>query len=205
MDQIQPAVGGKRLACHGFRILSQANNHSLDWGLKGMRERSRPLDEAGLVHAGLGEERGLARSPQFLEAFQGRVALVPIASTFRPTTEALPHEGAAPRRPGLNAVHVTRTVVVPDAPMKSLAQTDCVVHGHHCKGTSETLELFDVKYRLGTGFEYEYAMDPEDLAEFLRISVLHVKIQTLLLSRFILTSAARDATMRICRAARQTS
>ncbi len=162
-----PSVA-KDLRAMGFGILSRANNHSLDWGLEGMRETSRLLDEAGLVHAGIGEDRGLARSPQFLEASRARVALVSIASTFRPTTEALPHEGAAPGRPGLNALHVMRTVVVPDAAMKTLAQTDCVVHGHHCKGTPETLELFDVKYRRGTGFEYEYAMDPEDLAEILK-------------------------------------
>ena len=90
----EPAVA-KDLKAMGFALVSRANNHSLDWGLEGMRETSRHLEEAGIVHAGVGEDRGLARAPQFLETRAARVALVSIASTFRPTTEALPaHEGA---------------------------------------------------------------------------------------------------------------
>jgi poly-gamma-glutamate capsule biosynthesis protein CapA/YwtB (metallophosphatase superfamily) len=149
----------------GFGIVSRANNHSLDWGLEGMRETSRHLDDAGLTHAGVGEDRGLARAPQFLETAKGRVALVSIASTFRPTTDALPREGAAPGRPGLSALHVTRTVVVPSSAMKALAQTDCALYAHHCNQIPATLDLFDVKYRLGSSFFYDYAMDREDLAE----------------------------------------
>jgi poly-gamma-glutamate capsule biosynthesis protein CapA/YwtB (metallophosphatase superfamily) len=162
-----PAVA-KDLRAMGFGIVSRANNHSLDWGLEGMRETSRLLDEAGLAHAGIGEDRGLARAPQFLETPKARVALVSIASTFRPTTDALPREGAAPGRPGLSALHVVRTVVVPEAAMKALAQADCAIQGHHCHGTPETLELFDVKYRRGAAFGYDYAMDAEDVAEILK-------------------------------------
>jgi len=162
-----PAVA-KDLRAMGFGVVSRANNHSLDWGLEGMRETSRLLDEAGLVHAGIGEDRGLARAPQFFETAKGRVALVSIASTFRPTTDALPRDGAAPGRPGLSALHVVRTVVVPPAAMEALAKTDCATVGRHCNETPETLELFDVKYRRGRAFAYEYSMDPEDLAEILR-------------------------------------
>jgi len=162
-----PAVA-KDLRAMGFGLVSRANNHSLDWGLEGMRETSRLLDEAGLAHAGIGEDRGLARAPQFLETPKARVALVSIASTFRPTTDALPRDGAAPGRPGLSALHVVRTVVVPEAAMKALAQADCAMQAHHCRGTPETLELFDVKYRRGAAFGYDYAMDPEDVAEILK-------------------------------------
>lgn len=162
-----PAVAGD-LRAMGFGIVSRANNHSLDWGLDGMRETSRRLDEAGLIHAGVGENRGLARAPQFLESAKGRIALVSIASTFRPTTDALPSDGAAPGRAGLSALHVVRTVVVPQTAMQSLASIDCATHGRHCRDTPETLELFDVKYRRGAAFSYDYAMDPEDLAEILK-------------------------------------
>jgi poly-gamma-glutamate capsule biosynthesis protein CapA/YwtB (metallophosphatase superfamily) len=162
-----PAVA-KDLRAMGFGMVSRANNHSLDWGLEGMRETSRLLDEAGLAHAGIGEDRGLARAPQFLETPKARVALVSIAANFRPTTDALPRDGAAPGRPGLSALHVVRTVVVPEAAMKALAQADCAMHSHHCRTTPETLELFDVKYRRGAAFAYDYAMDPEDVAEILK-------------------------------------
>jgi poly-gamma-glutamate capsule biosynthesis protein CapA/YwtB (metallophosphatase superfamily) len=160
----EPAVP-KDLKVMGFGIVSRANNHSLDWGLEGMRETSRHLDEAGIVYAGVGEDRGLARAPQFLETPKARVALVSIASTFRPTTDALPRHGAAPGRPGLSALHVTRTIVLPAAAMQALAQTDCAIYRRHCRETPAALELFEIKYRLGKTFAYDYEMDPEDLAD----------------------------------------
>ncbi|HWG72093.1 MAG TPA: CapA family protein [Steroidobacteraceae bacterium] len=162
-----PAVA-QDLHAMGFGLLSRANNHSLDWGLEGMRETSRLLDAAGLVHAGVGEDRGRARAPQFLETPKARIALVSIASTFRPTTDALPADGAAPGRPGLSALHVTRTVVLPEAAMRALVRAGCIIQDRYCKETPGTLELFDVKYRRGAAFAYDYSMDPEDLAEILK-------------------------------------
>jgi poly-gamma-glutamate capsule biosynthesis protein CapA/YwtB (metallophosphatase superfamily) len=160
----EPAVA-RDLKLMGFGIVSRANNHSLDWGLEGMRETNRHLDEAGIVYAGVGEDRGLARAPQYLETPKARVALVSIASTFRPTTDALPRHGAAPGRPGLSALHVTRTIVLPAAAMQALAETDCTIYRHHCHETPAKLELFEVKYRLGKTFAYDFEMDPEDLAD----------------------------------------
>ncbi|MGA2189575.1 MAG: CapA family protein [Steroidobacteraceae bacterium] len=152
----------------GFGMVSRANNHSLDWGLEGMRSTNGYLDQAGIVHAGVGEDRGLARAPQFLETNRARVALVSIASTFRPTTDALPREGAAPGRPGLSALHLTRTIVVPEDAMQALAKADCVVHAHHCNESPASLELFDVKYQRGKAFSYHYEMDAEDVAEIMK-------------------------------------
>ncbi len=162
-----PAVAAD-LKAMGFDIVSRANNHSLDWGLEGMRATNRYLDEAGIVYAGVGEDRGLARAPQYLETTKGRIALVSIASTFRPTTDALPRHGAAPGRAGLSALHVARTIVVPDAAMQALAKTDCAIFAHHCGETPASLELFDVKYRRGKAFSYDYEMDAEDVAEILK-------------------------------------
>jgi poly-gamma-glutamate capsule biosynthesis protein CapA/YwtB (metallophosphatase superfamily) len=159
----EPAVA-KDLRAMGFGLVSRANNHSLDWGLEGMRETNRHLDEAGIVYAGVGEDRGLARAPRFLETVKARVALVSVASTFRPTTDALPRHDGAPGRPGLSALHVIQTIVLPEAAMRAMAQADCATHRRHCNETPASLELFDVKYRLGKTFAYDYEMDPEDLA-----------------------------------------
>ena len=160
-----PAVA-RDLKSMGFAIVSRANNHSLDWGLEGMRETSRHLDEAGIVYAGVGEERGLARAPRYAETAKARVALVSVASTFRPTTDALPTHDGAPGRPGLSALHVSRTIVLPAAAMRAMAQIDCETHRRHCGGAPpKELEIFDTKYRLGDSFRYDYEMDPEDLAE----------------------------------------
>jgi poly-gamma-glutamate synthesis protein (capsule biosynthesis protein) len=158
----------KDLGAMGFTLVSRANNHALDWGLEGMRETSRHLDDAGIAHAGVGENRGLAAAPGYIETPKGRIALVSIASTFRPTTDALPAQDAAPGRPGLNALHVSETIRVPKSAMQSLASVDCTVHGNHCHETPATLKLFDQDYRIGDTFAYEYTMDPEDLSIILR-------------------------------------
>jgi poly-gamma-glutamate capsule biosynthesis protein CapA/YwtB (metallophosphatase superfamily) len=160
----EPAVA-RDLEAMNFTIVSRANNHSLDWGLEGMRETSRRLDDAGLVYAGVGEERGRARAPRYAETSRARVALVSVASTFRPTTDALPAHDGAPGRPGLSALHVTRTVVLPPAAMRAMVQVDCETHRRHCGESPKELDIFDTKYRVGKSFRYDYEMDPEDLAE----------------------------------------
>ena len=111
----------KDLAKMGFDLVSRANNHALDWGVEGMRETSRHLDDAGLVYAGSGENSGLARAPQYFESAKGRVAIVSMASTFPPWAEALPAQGAAPGRPGINALKFKRFTVLPPEAMAQLA------------------------------------------------------------------------------------
>jgi len=160
----EPAVA-KDLQAMGFGIVSRANNHSLDWGLEGMRETNRRLDQAGIVYAGVGEDRGLARAPGYAETAKARVALVSVASTFRPTTEALPRQDSAPGRPGLSALHVTRTIVLPAAAMRALAQVDCEIHRRHCGETPPEMEWLDLKFRLGKAFAYDFEMNAEDLKE----------------------------------------
>jgi poly-gamma-glutamate synthesis protein (capsule biosynthesis protein) len=166
-DWTNAAVPGvaRDLRAMGFAIVSRANNHALDWGIEGMRETSRWLDDAGIVHAGVGENRGLARAPRYLETPSGRVALVSLASTFRPTTDSLPAQGATPGRAGVNALHLSLTIALPDAAMKSLANLNCTLYGKTCHEDPAELSIFEKQFRRGASFEYEYAMDPEDLLE----------------------------------------
>jgi poly-gamma-glutamate synthesis protein (capsule biosynthesis protein) len=162
-----PAVA-RDLRAMGFAMVSRANNHAMDWGLEGMRETGRWLDEAGIVHAGAGETHGLARAPQYFESTAGRVALVSLASTFRPTTDSLPGSGATPGRPGISALHLTPVVEVPKTAIKSLAEAECALHGRNCGESPTEGRLFGTKYRQAAAFSYEYSMDPEDLAEIYR-------------------------------------
>jgi poly-gamma-glutamate capsule biosynthesis protein CapA/YwtB (metallophosphatase superfamily) len=163
------------LASLGFQVLSRANNHALDWGIEGMRETSRWLDAAGLVHAGTGERRGLARAPRYLETPQGRIALVSFTSSYRPTSDALPPRGAAPGRPGVSALGVTPVERVPRALFDALQATaaGAAAPGAAVAGTERitrfgtTFEAADVR---GTIFD----MDLADVAEIL-LSVRQAK------------------------------
>lgn len=159
-----PSVA-KDLKKMGFDFVSRANNHTEDWGIEGMRETSRWLDDAGIVWAGVGEDRGHARAPSFYESPKGRIGIVSFASTYLPTAAALPPQGAAPGRPGLSALAVTQYIDVPRATMKALADVSCHLSGLHCNSVPNSLSIFMQNFRLANLFRYEYAMDPEDQAE----------------------------------------
>jgi len=114
-----PAVA-RDLKSIGFDIMSRANNHATDWGLEGMRQTSRALDEAGIVHAGVGEHRAAARAARFFDTDKGRVALISIASTFTPLSRSAPPTGEAPGRPGVNALRTTRYSLVSPEELRAL-------------------------------------------------------------------------------------
>lgn len=160
----EPAVAAD-LKAMGFDLVGRANNHVLDWGVEGMRETSGLLDAQGLAFAGVGEDAALARAPRYLETPKGRVALVSFATTFRPTSEAMPPRGQAPGRPGLSALHLTRTVHVTAAAMDALARADCALNKLNCEGAPDALTFEGVSYRRDTRAYDDYAIDPEDRAE----------------------------------------
>ena len=162
-----PAVA-RDLKAMGFNLVSRANNHALDWGPEGMRETSRWLDDAGIVYAGIGEYRGQARAPAYLETSAGRVALVSIASTFRPTTDALPSHGTTPGRPGINPLHVTSVVNLPARAMRAAAEINCALNSRACALSTDEITLFGSTLREGEFAGYTYTMDSEDLAEIYR-------------------------------------
>jgi poly-gamma-glutamate synthesis protein (capsule biosynthesis protein) len=156
------------LKAMGFAIVSRANNHTQDWGLEGMRETSKWLDAAGIRHAGIGETHGLARAPQYYESSRGRVALVSLASTFRPTSESLPAAGASPGRPGLSGLHLTEVVNVPESAIEPLGRVQCVLFGDFCEAAPTEGELFGTQYQQAEYYSHEHVMDPDDLAEIYR-------------------------------------
>ena len=160
-----PAVA-RDLVQLGFQIMSRANNHALDWGIEGMRDTSRYLDDAGLVHAGCGEHAGLARAPRYLETAQGRVGLVSFAATFLPTSEALPAKTAAPGRPGVNALKLHRKWVVPAAVMDALAALPA--EPARAGAAPDELSRFGLRFVVGSEPGNAYDIDREDAAEVLR-------------------------------------
>jgi poly-gamma-glutamate synthesis protein (capsule biosynthesis protein) len=159
-----PAVA-QDLKAMGFDIVGRANNHSQDWGLEGMRETGRWLDEAGLPHAGAGESHRRARAPAYFEGPQGRIALVSFASTFRPTSESLPEGQSAPGRAGLSALRVSETLLAPRPAIEAFAALQCALYREHCDDVPKEGSLFGMRYREADRQAYEHAMDPDDLRE----------------------------------------
>ncbi|MFP4081147.1 MAG: CapA family protein [Candidatus Aminicenantes bacterium] len=98
----------------GFDMVSRANNHAGDYGVLGMHLTTKYVDQAGLVHAGVGDSLAEAREARFLDTAKARLALVSCASSFPDHARAGKTRGGIPPRPGLNPLrHQTTYVVTP--------------------------------------------------------------------------------------------
>ena len=135
-------VVASNLRASGFDMFALANGHALDWGIDGMQATGRALDAAGVIHSGTGLNEGIARSARYYEEprGRGRIALVSAAATYRPTSDALRAEGAAPARPGVSGLEVDPVRLVPPDQLKQLQQVACrykyYLQTHDCTTTS---------------------------------------------------------------------
>lgn len=153
----------------GFNVMSRANNHALDWGIEGMRETSRVLDQNGIVHAGVGENLAQAGAARFLETARGRVALVSFASTFTPLSPAADPAGEAPGRPGLNALRLTKSIVVQPEMLESLKRIrDALPDPTLGRKDQSRVVLAGVTYKAGDKVGYSYEADSHDALGILR-------------------------------------
>ena len=164
-----PAVAGD-LAELGFRLLSRANNHAMDWGAEGMRETGRHLDAAGLVHAGTGRVLATARAPRYLETIGGRVGLVSLATMPRLHDDrALDQFGEVPGGPGINAIRIDRTIALPSSGMEVLRDVARSLEPWNV-GTdpSGAIHLLETRWVEGDRVDVRHEPDPDDLAANLR-------------------------------------
>ena len=86
----------------GINLVACANNHAFDYGEEGVLANIKHLDDAGLVHAGSGQNLAAARAPGYLDTTNGRVALVAATATFRPWNQAGEQRPDLRGRPGIN-------------------------------------------------------------------------------------------------------
>lgn len=76
-DKVAPA-----LARAGFDVLSLANNHSLDYGPRGLFDTLAALEDAGLKAAGAGADSAAARAPVVVSANGLDVGFLAYSNTF---------------------------------------------------------------------------------------------------------------------------
>jgi poly-gamma-glutamate synthesis protein (capsule biosynthesis protein) len=110
----------KELAWAGIKMVARANNHAGDYSPESMRTTSKYLDQAGIVHAGVGENLQQAREAHYLETANGRVALISCASTFTPQSIAGKQRSDVGGRPGLNPLRFNTRYFVDQATVDNL-------------------------------------------------------------------------------------
>lgn len=162
---------GPDLKAMGFNLMSRANNHALDWGLEGMRETSRILDESGIVHAGVGENLAQAGAARFLETARGRVAMLSFTTTFTPMSRACDPAGEAPGRPGLNPLRLTKRVLVPLDLFEGLKRIRDALPATDFKlnrNNPNEVSFPGVNFRAGHKPGYSYEPNQQDVTNILR-------------------------------------
>lgn len=160
---------GADLKTMGFNLVSRANNHTLDWGVEGMRDTSRALDEQGIVHAGAGENHSSAGAARFLETRRGRVALVSFCSTFEPMARAGRPAGEAPGRPGLNPLRLTKRIIVPQAMLKNLRKVREILPWYAPAPEGSSCVAIDtVVFKAGDESGFSFEPNPRDVSDILR-------------------------------------
>ena len=105
------------LAAMGFGLLSRANNRLSDFGVEGNRATDQHLRRVGIRPVGFGEHLSEARAPVYVDTAKGRISAIAATSSFQPGGEkafsAAARIGNSNGRPGVNSLHVNRTVTLP--------------------------------------------------------------------------------------------
>ncbi len=185
----EPGVA-KDLKAMGIDMVGRANNHQSDWGIDGALETDRWLDEAGIVHAGDGETRDLAREAQYHDTPKGRVGLISINSSISdPQQIPINANGKVPARPGANPLRLIRYTIVTAEQMEALRKIRDAYPRSSQSGNNrnvaadslsapvyefmnplgpDELYLFGTWYRIGDKPGFSYKMNPLDEREILQ-------------------------------------
>jgi len=166
----------------GFNLFARANNHSMDWSFGGLLTTSAHLDARGMVHAGVGENLAVARSPAYLDTSAGRTAIISASSTFPPGAQAGQQRPDLPGRPGLNPLRYETTMEVPAGEIDHLRQMSeelgleemkrirSAAFSRETQGCSDVFDLPGADFQFVAGEEYRVKTQPhrDDLKANLR-------------------------------------
>jgi poly-gamma-glutamate synthesis protein (capsule biosynthesis protein) len=175
-----PLAGGPKsvvdeLKRMGVRIMTTANNHTLDAGPEGMFETHRLLDEAGIVHAGSGKNLADARLARIAVTPKGTVAAVGMYSIDASSNNRSRFSDATADMPGLNPLHVTPYNVVTAEHMQALKKIRDAMYARRPEVRAPVasvaadepagrLQLFQTAFTVGPNpGDLTYEMDPTDL------------------------------------------
>jgi len=175
-----PLAGGTKSVVNelkrmGVRIMTDANNHTLDAGLEGMFETHRLLDEAGIVYAGSGKNLTDARQARIAVTPKGTVAAIGMFSIDPSSNNRSRFTDATENMPGLNPLHVTPYNVVTAEHMQALKKIRDAIYARRpevrvpvapvaADEPAGRLRLFQTEFTVGPHpGDLTYEMDPADL------------------------------------------
>ena len=148
----------------GFDMVAMANNHTVDYGVEGLRINLRHVKESGIVHAGVGEDLALARAPGFLDSRIGRVALISCSSTYPSFGMAGQARSPVRGRPGLNPLRFTTTYKLDGEGMAALRAALAEIPGRR-SGEGNAINFMGNRFELADKSGVVTAPNEQDLKE----------------------------------------
>src|ERR1043166_539688 len=162
----------------GVRMLSAANNHSVDYGAEALVENLRLLRAAGVAYAGAGASLREARAATLLATPKGRVAVVAAAGTYKANFSAADGRGALVARAGISTVRTTVFQQVTAREMALLQQLSAMRKPGATTASDTTpqqLMVLDQTYQLGDKPGLAYRINQFDLRDVMQ--AVHVAKQ----------------------------
>ncbi|MFN7251653.1 MAG: CapA family protein [Anaerobacillus sp.] len=132
----------------GFNMVSLANNHTMDYGEKGLLDTIDYLDEVGLAYVGAGRNSDEAYAEQIIEIKGKKIAILGFS-------RVLPSETwyATPTKPGIaSGYQVDRMVQIIEETRKSVDYLFVFMHwGLERQQTPEPYQLNDARAMIDAG------------------------------------------------------
>ena len=180
-----PVVGGSKtiiddLKAMGIRVMTTANNHTMDGGNEGMLRTNRLLDAARITHAGSGKDLTEARQAQVGITPKGTIGVVGMYSIDPSSNRSSRYYDARDKWPGLNPLHVTPYNIVTAEQIGSLRKIRDASYAHRSEVTvpvapvpanekPDELLLFGSRYKVGENVgSLTYTIDRSDLDGIMR-------------------------------------
>lgn len=158
----------------GFNMTTACNNHLLDFSYEGLYDTIEALDEAGIVHAGIGYNLGMAAAPKYLETKAGRIALIAVNTSFNPAMMAGESSERVPGRAGMNGLRIKSHLNVTKedlAFIRDLAQRTNInagmditrKEGYYPMLSDDEAALGDLQFKLADKAEHVLTINKADL------------------------------------------
>lgn len=148
------------LAEVGFDVMSRANNHSTDWGARGMLGTDEYLRAAGIKTAGTGRNLTTARAPEHHDGAQVRSSLVSFTTTFEADSPAIDAQGHANGRPGASTLGLTPVTLVSAEQFEVLRE---IRDGQPQESLAPVLIEIDTRLGIVTLGGHRYAPAPDGM------------------------------------------
>jgi len=110
-----------------IRLVSFANNHTIDYGWLGALETMEAAEVRGLIPCGVGRNLDQARKARFLDTAEGRVGVVAACSTWSERALASMPGADTTARPGLSPLRWSLSYALPDKEFEALKQIDAIL------------------------------------------------------------------------------